>query len=119
MAMSGDELRFESRFESGNLEQVVRVGSEYHLYIAVDTNTRGHRQWFYFTVTAPHSRKVTLVVHSFRKRLSLFQIGMRPYGKRREDGEEGWRAVGRNVRYIKNYNGNRSGQQRVEFTLSF
>ena len=103
-------MRFESRFESGNLEHAVRMGSEYHLYMSVDTNTRGHRQWFYFTVTAPHARKVTLVVFSFRKRLSLFQIGMRPYGKCRNEGQEAWRAVGRNVKYCRNEKGGRNSK---------
>ncbi len=100
------------------MEQALRVGSEYHLYMAADTNTRGHRQWFYFSVSAPRSRRATFVVHSFRKRLSLFQAGMRPYGKRRDEGEEAWRAVGRNVKYCRKERG-RGSEQRVEFSLSF
>jgi cytosolic carboxypeptidase protein 2/3 len=89
--------------------------------MAVDTNTRGHRQWFYFSVTAGLSRKVKMVVHAFRKKMSLFQIGMRPYGKRREEGEEGWKAVGSNVHYGRDTDrGKRiNAQKRVEFSLSF
>jgi hypothetical protein len=44
-------LVFESRFESGNLQKATRVGDwEYDLELSADTNTRGHTQWFYFSV---------------------------------------------------------------------
>lgn len=49
-----DELIFDSNFESGNLDLVTKAGeNDYDLYMRVDTNTRGHHQWFYFTVTYP------------------------------------------------------------------
>jgi len=36
-------LKFDSKFESGNLDMVVkRDDYEYDLYMRVDTNTRGH-----------------------------------------------------------------------------
>ena len=36
-------LKFESNFESGNLDMVIKKSkSEYDLYMRVDTNTRGH-----------------------------------------------------------------------------
>ena len=28
------------------------VNNEYHMYLSPDTNTQGHRQWFYFTVSS-------------------------------------------------------------------
>ena len=44
-------LRFESRFESGNLRRAVQVSEyEYDLILRPDANTRGHTQWFYFGV---------------------------------------------------------------------
>ena len=44
-------LRFESRFESGNLRRAFRTGErEYELLITPDVNTAGHHQWFYFQV---------------------------------------------------------------------
>jgi murein tripeptide amidase MpaA len=86
--------------------------------MAGDTNTRGHRQWFYFSLTSPATQTLTLIVHSFRKRMSLFQIGMRPYGKRREEAEEAWRAVGRNVKYLRSDRIVRN-QRTVDYTLSF
>lgn len=43
-------LLFDSMFESGNLDMVVKRGEyEYDLYMRVDTNTKGHHQWFYFS----------------------------------------------------------------------
>jgi cytosolic carboxypeptidase protein 2/3 len=37
------ELVFDSNFESGNLDMVIKVKEgEYDLYMRVDTNTRGH-----------------------------------------------------------------------------
>lgn len=37
------ELIFDSNFESGNLDMVIKVKEfEYDLYMRVDTNTRGH-----------------------------------------------------------------------------
>jgi hypothetical protein len=42
---------FNSDFESGNLDMVVQTNSrDFSLYMRVDTNTRGHHQWFYFSV---------------------------------------------------------------------
>ena len=44
-------LLFDSVFESGNLLRADRLTSrEYRLYMQVDTNTKGHQQWFYFRV---------------------------------------------------------------------
>ena len=38
-----NNLRFESNFESGNLDMVIKKSKfEYDLYMRVDTNTRGH-----------------------------------------------------------------------------
>jgi cytosolic carboxypeptidase protein 2/3 len=42
---------FDGNFESGNLDMVVQVGPrEFDLYMRVDSNTRGHHQWFFFKI---------------------------------------------------------------------
>lgn len=47
----GESAQFDSFFESGNLDTVVKLNSnEYDLFMRVDSNTRGHLQWFNFTV---------------------------------------------------------------------
>ena len=46
------QLRFESRFECGNLARAGRGGDgEYDLLVSSDLNTDGNTQWFYFAVT--------------------------------------------------------------------
>ena len=38
-----EELLFDSNFESGNLDMVIKTKEdEYDLYMRVDTNTKGH-----------------------------------------------------------------------------
>lgn len=45
-------LRFDSDFECGNLDVgVMRSENEYDLFMRADTNTRGHTNWFYFSVS--------------------------------------------------------------------
>ena len=39
------------------------------------------------------------MVHSFRKRESLYQKGQHPYGRRSGEGEDYWRSIGSNVAY--------------------
>lgn len=47
-----------------------------------DTNTKGHRQWFYFTVSSFKNKKIKMIIHNFKKKFSLFQGGMKPFGKK-------------------------------------
>lgn len=53
---------------------------EYDLYMRVDTNTRGHHQWFYFSCEhqeAFHNKTVTFNIVNFTKEDSLYGSGMR------------------------------------------
>jgi hypothetical protein len=46
-------VRFESRFENGNLKKVAKVSDyEYNLALSYDYNTNGHTQWYYFRMSA-------------------------------------------------------------------
>ena len=48
---SVEKLIFDSEFESGNLDIVVQVDeNEFDCYMRVDSNTKGHLNWFYFKV---------------------------------------------------------------------
>ena len=52
----GGALLFESRFESGNLRRAVHVnGNEYDLLLNWDHGTRGHTQWYFFSVSNAHA----------------------------------------------------------------
>ena len=75
------ELVFDSNFESGNLDMVIKKRDlEYDLYMRVDTNTRGHHQWFYFSAESNmnfHKAKVRFNVVNFTKSSSLYNNGMK------------------------------------------
>lgn len=75
-------LKFDSKFESGNLDMVVkRDEMEYDLYMRVDTNCRGHHQWFYFSVEndSPITKTIRFNIVNFTKPSSQFQtVGGNP-----------------------------------------
>ncbi|TMS04058.1 Cytosolic carboxypeptidase 1 [Larimichthys crocea] len=49
---SGESLRFNSQFESGNLRKAVQVRKyEYDLVLNADINSNHYHQWFYFEVS--------------------------------------------------------------------
>lgn len=68
------ELTFDSNFESGNLDAVIKVAdNEYDLYLRIDTNTRGHLQWFNFTVKNCGRTRVRFNIVNFKKAKTLYQ----------------------------------------------
>jgi len=82
-----EELKFDSNFESGNLDIVHKVKPlEYNLYMRVDTNTKGNQQWFYFSVEHASFFKNKVVkfnINNFTKAESLYGVGMRIVTSRR------------------------------------
>ena len=66
---NGDVLMIDTVFESGNLLRADRITpTEYRLYMQVDTNTRGHQQWFYFRVrNTRRDKKYTFKLMNFTK----------------------------------------------------
>ena len=66
---NNDILIFDSIFESGNLLQAEYVSAtEYQLYMQVDTNTRGHQQWFYYRVrNTKKDRRYVFRIMNFTK----------------------------------------------------
>lgn len=47
----GDVLLIDSIMESGNLLQADRIDkTDYNMYMQVDSNSKGHQQWFHFRV---------------------------------------------------------------------
>ena len=50
--LEGGTLQFNSDFESGNLDAAVqRSDNEFDLFMRVDSNTRGHTNWFHFQIS--------------------------------------------------------------------
>ena len=80
-------LEFDSDFESGNLDLVAKRPNtkeeEYDMLIRLDSNSRSHQQWFYFSVTAKpggasyKGKKVKFNILNFTKPHSLYQQGMK------------------------------------------
>jgi hypothetical protein len=70
-----DDLIFDSNFESGNLDLVVKLQeNEYDLYMRTDSNTRGHNQWYNFTVRNKIRKSVKFNILNFTKKKSLYEI---------------------------------------------
>ncbi len=68
------EWIFNSLFESGNLDCAIKVGeSEFDLFLRVDSNTKGHTQWFYFSVkNGLRKQKLKMNICNLSKAKSLF-----------------------------------------------
>ncbi len=71
---------FDSNFECGNLDRATIASlGEYNLFLHVDTNSRGHAQWFYFAVTnTEQARTVKFNILNCSNPVYLSRMGMRP-----------------------------------------
>ncbi|NXS63731.1 CBPC3 carboxypeptidase, partial [Brachypteracias leptosomus] len=116
-------LIFEARFESGNLQKVVKVNEfEYQLTLRNDLYTSRHTQWYYFQVSntqAGMPYRFTIV--NFTKRNSLYRRGLRPLLYSEADAKKyqlGWRRTGNEIKYYKN-NAGQDGRQYFSLTWTF
>ncbi|CAD8161043.1 unnamed protein product [Paramecium octaurelia] len=117
-------LKFDSHYESANLFASFRISTyEYDLIMQNDTNSKGHTQWFYFSVE--NTQKNTLVtfnIINFIKNESLFNLGQRPvvYSiKSNKTKGIGWIKAGTNVVYFKNKYKKENSTTKTYYTLSF
>lgn len=91
---------FDSNFESGNLDAVVKAGpAEYDLFMRVDSNTRGHVQWYNFTVRPNGTKAIKINIVNFRKYRTLYSQSLRPYVLSQANPKAGWRQGCNNVKY--------------------
>ena len=75
---SEDNLEFDSNFESGNLDLVVKKSTfEYDLFMRSDSNSGRHHHWFYFSVKNKTKGLIKFNILNFTKPHSLFSQGMR------------------------------------------
>ncbi|XP_041052604.1 cytosolic carboxypeptidase 2 [Carcharodon carcharias] len=114
-------LIFESRFESGNLQKVIRVGNyEYELTLRTDLYTDKHTQWYYFRVqnTRPGvTYRFTIV--NLMKSNSLYNQGLKPllYSElEAQQRQVGWYRMGKDICYYKN---NLSQESRSLYSLTW
>ncbi|KAE8606642.1 hypothetical protein XENTR_v10010809 [Xenopus tropicalis] len=102
-----NDLQFESRFESGNLQKAMKVGMyEYELTLRTDLYTSKHTQWFYFQVK--NTRKgvpYRFTITNLMKTNSLYNEGLKPLLYSQQDAALkgiGWRREGKDIKYYKN-----------------
>lgn len=94
---NASDLVFDSAFESGNLDMAVRVREqEYDLYMRTDANTKGHNQWYFFSVVAPKAQSVRFHILNFTKSASLYSQGMQPMVLQPASS---WKPLGYNLIY--------------------
>ncbi|XP_075183117.1 cytosolic carboxypeptidase 2 [Anomaloglossus baeobatrachus] len=103
---NNNDLQFESRFESGNLQKAVKVGPyEYELTLRTDLYTSKHTQWFYFRVQ--NTRRgvwYRFTITNLMKRNSLYNAGMKPLMYSELDAAlrgDGWRRDGADITYYR------------------
>ena len=100
-------LVFESRFEGGNLAMASKLSDfEYNLLLQTDINSRGHTQWFFFSVKNTQSSfPVKFNILNFPKSDSLFNYGMKILiysEKNSKNLATGWFRGGENIMYYPN-----------------
>eukprot|EP00818_Percolomonas_sp_WS_P003439 CAMPEP_0117437742 /NCGR_PEP_ID=MMETSP0759-20121206/1687_1 /TAXON_ID=63605 /ORGANISM="Percolomonas cosmopolitus, Strain WS" /LENGTH=840 /DNA_ID=CAMNT_0005229397 /DNA_START=1 /DNA_END=2523 /DNA_ORIENTATION=+ len=107
LSASDNTLVFESRFESGNLRRAIQVYEyEYDLILKFDVNTRGHTQWFYFSVTnVTKGARYKFNLINLLKPDSLYNYGMKPLVYSEMDAKRkgrGWYRDGFDICYYQN-----------------
>ncbi|XP_040578067.1 cytosolic carboxypeptidase 2 isoform X2 [Lepeophtheirus salmonis] len=121
--VSFDSLRFESRFECGNLTKVYKITESYYeLYVRPDLYTSKHRQWFYFQIKNMKSDLTyRFSIVNFSKPDSLYNYGMKPILYSNIEAEKhyiGWTRVGSNIRYYKNKMISSDDEEEPEYDVS-
>lgn len=114
-----DSLRFESRFESGNLRKAIQLSnSEYNLLLDYDTETQANTQWFYFSVRgAEAGKKVRFNIVNLMKYESLYNNGLKPLVYSAAAGK--WQRDGYSISYYRNDLPKTSSPASFHYTLTF
>ena len=75
------EFIFNSAFESGNLDCAIKIKSnQFDLFLRVDSNTRGHTSWYYFSIkNGKKKEKIVINICNLAKPSSLYEQGMKPF----------------------------------------
>ncbi|KAF5308101.1 hypothetical protein FQR65_LT00644 [Abscondita terminalis] len=118
----GDDLVFDSRFESGNLAKAIRINDRfYELYVRNDFYSAKQKQWFYFRIS--HTKKnitYRFSIVNLTKHEGLWKHGMKPVMYSKLDASAhniGWRRCGDDIAYYHNDNSDNCGI--LTFTLDF
>ena len=80
--------------------------NEYDLVLRPDINTKGHTQWFYFSVAnTQRGKPVKFNILNLMKEDSLYSEGMQPLIHSAKDSVAtgvGWRRAGYDIAYYQN-----------------
>uniref|UniRef100_A0A8C8SHA3 Cytosolic carboxypeptidase 1 n=1 Tax=Pelusios castaneus TaxID=367368 RepID=A0A8C8SHA3_9SAUR len=129
----GEILKFNSKFESGNLRKVIQIRkNEYDLILNSDINSNHYHQWFYFEVSGMRTGiGYRFNIINCEKSNSQFNYGMQPlmYSVQEAlNSRPWWIRVGTDICYYKNHFARSSiaaGGQKgksyytITFTVSF
>uniref|UniRef100_A0A7N9CV16 Cytosolic carboxypeptidase 1 n=1 Tax=Macaca fascicularis TaxID=9541 RepID=A0A7N9CV16_MACFA len=129
----GDILKFNSKFESGNLRKVIQIRkNEYDLILNSDINSNHYHQWFYFEVSGMRPGVAyRFNIINCEKSNSQFNYGMQPlmYSVQEAlNARPWWIRMGTDICYYKNHFSRSSvaaGGQKgksyytITFTVSF
>ena len=100
-------LKFNSKFESGNLHKAIKINeNEYNLILEYDAETKGYTQWYYFSVqNYKNNHNVRFNLINLMKYESLYNNGMKPLvfstQQNRLNGL-GWHRDGSAISYYQN-----------------
>jgi hypothetical protein len=77
--------------------------NEYGLFLQVDSNTKGHLQWYNYKISrAKKGSKYRFHICNFQKSKSLYTRGMKPFvfsKQRHKQLWQGWEQCGENLKY--------------------
>ncbi|KAM3610203.1 uncharacterized protein V6R79_000588 [Siganus canaliculatus] len=105
---SGESLKFNSQFESGNLRKAVQVRKyEYDLVLNSDINSNHYHQWFYFEVSGMRvGTNYRFNIINCEKSNSQFNYGMQVLMYSVQEAISGrprWVRTGTDICYYKNH----------------
>ncbi|XP_023799418.1 cytosolic carboxypeptidase 1 isoform X1 [Cyanistes caeruleus] len=103
-----DVLKFNSKFESGNLRKVIQIRkNEYDLILNSDINSNHYHQWFYFEVSGMKTGTgYRFNIINCEKSNSQFNYGMQPLMYSVQEALRSrpcWTRVGTDICYYKNH----------------
>uniref|UniRef100_A0A8C0F432 Cytosolic carboxypeptidase 1 n=1 Tax=Bubo bubo TaxID=30461 RepID=A0A8C0F432_BUBBB len=103
-----DVLKFNSKFESGNLRKVIQIRkNEYDLILNSDINSNHYHQWFYFEVSGMKTGTgYRFNIINCEKSNSQFNYGMQPLMYSVQEAlcsRPCWTRVGTDICYYKNH----------------
>lgn len=85
------------------MDVCIKVGeNEYDLFMRSDSNTRGHTQWYNFSIKNCGKKKIKLNIINFKKCKTMYSRGMKPYvysHHLNQVNQSGWIQGGENVKF--------------------